>query len=668
MFLNLDATYDEYRHLNSDAHRLRTANCQEPHLTWHQAFWITQDQENETPEMMRLRTKDALDRFLLRIVERARQDPNSNCVTRPLRDNRLLLFTNVTRPQSSLLDDTFRNYHYSGRDSANGSVKPESPINLVILNERQRDIFDSDHRSVIISFDWMNLPIVIRSEFHLEYFNITVFLNIENSEISSLDLINSLKQKMEHICKNFTQNDAYIIKETGDMHELLFEKIWTKIDDTVFSHGKEFDDQMLQIFKHIVSDFRGLIIDHKTLKAQGGNQRPAARDDGKWGEAVANRYSNLLRPPGESSGRYECVANYMVDKRVLYMSVLGPQVPQAPVSSRVPVTYLLCVNQNPKLPQINEWQLGRLVHTLHLCGMSRIAALKQLGELRTAGTNLAGMDRLVAVAREAVASDAAREAVASNSDKVINTINAAHVYFNKITNAFNAATKTNYGILFRVERSRYYVSRFHENLKFLHISRIEGYQRYDNFIERRLGTTFDFIDRLGRRYERAVNSLSLLDRYNQSIKSIKIEIDQGEINKKIVRIQEVADFALLSALVPYYLTSLMHNMYPGPHNKIVTLLIWGLFLYLAFRRTLKARRKNKNNGIKNNLDTFKNTFQSISCVIFVLLCIFNFDHFIYPFISKIDNKIIHSLEKYTPDFLQITPINPASGDHVDVHP
>jgi hypothetical protein len=116
------------------------------------------------------------------------------------------------------------------------------------------------------------------------------------------------------------------------------------------------------------------------------------------------------------------------------------------------------------------------------------------------------MDRYVAVARAAV-SDA-------NADDASAAIKVAHKRFSEITTSFNKSTEADYGLLYRVERSRYYVQRFRSTVAQMRILRVEGYQKYDQFVERRLGGSFDFINRLGRRYERAVSSLSLLDEYN----------------------------------------------------------------------------------------------------------------------------------------------------------
>src|SRR5207237_9236604 len=92
-----------------------------------------------------------------------------------------------------------------------------------------------------------------------------------------------------------------------------------------------------------------------------------------------------------------------------------------------------------------------------------------------------------------------------SDEEVMRLIGIAHEKLNQITRGFLDATGT--GLSYRIERSRYYVTQFDNNVKLLRIKRLEGDQPYDQFIRRRLGSEFDLIDRLGSRYERATRNV-----------------------------------------------------------------------------------------------------------------------------------------------------------------
>jgi uncharacterized membrane-anchored protein len=146
----------------------------------------------------------------------------------------------------------------------------------------------------------------------------------------------------------------------------------------------------------------------------------------------------------------------------------------------------------------------------------RLASLKYLPSLRKVGAKLADFDQRVKSARDAL--DPHKPSTPESAD-VTDLMGRAHNAFSNMTSGFNEETKTTSGILYRIERSRYYVEQFRQSLNVLRLLRIEGYQRYDQFVERRLGPVFDYIDRLGRRYERAANSLSALDQYYLSMQA-----------------------------------------------------------------------------------------------------------------------------------------------------
>jgi uncharacterized membrane-anchored protein len=188
--------------------------------------------------------------------------------------------------------------------------------------------------------------------------------------------------------------------------------------------------------------------------------------------------------------------SYMLDGRAMYMSALAPQLPDSPDDERIPLEFIVYAHQhlpnNAKKASVNKWELGRLVNHLHRLGVLRLAALKDVKLLRDKGKRLSDLDSFI---------ERARESVATDERNAMKSIQEAHNCFNSIAADF--MKEANCDLAYRIDRSRYYVSQVRSNVEFLRIKRLEGYQPYDQFVERRVGGEFDFIDRLGRRYERA---------------------------------------------------------------------------------------------------------------------------------------------------------------------
>jgi hypothetical protein len=119
-------------------------------------------------------------------------------------------------------------------------------------------------------------------------------------------------------------------------------------------------------------------------------------------------------------------------------------------------------------------------------------------------------------------------------------------------------------------------------LELLRIDRLEGDQPYNDFVARRLGAEFDYIDRLGVRYERAVNNIVALDQNYLAMRS-------NDIQNKIQKIQELGDLALIGALLPYYVMHLLDLVVNERFIPQLTFVVWGGFGCLAICRKYISR-------------------------------------------------------------------------------
>jgi hypothetical protein len=545
----------EYRQLNSGAHRRRATNLRAPALTWHLAFWIP---ASVNPDESRRELKRTLDEFILAYCRTLTGDNDVKGIEcYPYINDAIVLFENIASKS------TF------------GFIPDAVPT------QRQSDIRDSDYPVVSIRYRWHGLTFTIRVELHTEYFSFTTFVELGTLEAPAfLELSTQLSS-----LKNLLVGDD-VSNAGAALSTYFYEVFWQRLFLRMFSRKRLTPYLHNAIFEHIFADFRSIVLSNETISFELSD-----REDGhaSWGHRAELKFRTLVT----SINEYEYTTSYMSGKRALYMSALGPQRPAVPDDERIPLTYLLYVKQrrdSSSMIPINKWQLGRLVDRIHLLGTVRLAALKNFPALRNAGTVLSQLDPLVRQARDAVT---AHRTSGQKSD-AIECINYAHERFNKITETFakETGTEAEAGLLYRIEQSRYYVEQFNTNVKNLRLSRVEGCQRYDVFVRRRLGATYDFIDRLGRRYERAISSLSMLDQNYLAIRANKTGSDVKEI-------QRYADFALIGALVPYYLLGLISHGMPS-HESIFMkdltigvsslLFSFGLFRFIEPEKHRRAKK------------------------------------------------------------------------------
>ncbi len=444
-------------------------------------------------------------------------------------------------------------------------------------NPAVKEVLDSDNRVVTVKFDWEGIAATARIELLTEYFSVTTF-----AELRPVSDIMAEYRMLKDYLKEFNEQtaDNNSNEETArasaakaeQLRKFLFYEFW---DERV---GRMFDDEGLQrslnegLFNNLFADFRGLVVSDETCKLS----KPPDFGQSKelpWGKEIDGRFLPLFSEIKD----YECAASYMLGGRAMHMTTLGPQLPEADASELLPLQYIVYVQQSDHdvagRAVVSKWQLGRLVDDLHFLGTVRLAALKYLPELREAVTRLSWLDGYVKKARDDLTGGISQP-----------DLHDAHVQLDNIKTQFNKATRTDTGILYRIERARYYIEQFNAHIGGLRLRRLDGYQRYDEFIRHRLGPVFDFINRLGVRYERAESTLSLFDQNNLSTRTQHIQEGMSKGQEEIKKIQVYGEAVLWAALVPYYLTALAdHVMVHG----VVMWIAFGVFAlgvgYATFR-------------------------------------------------------------------------------------
>ncbi|MBW7974646.1 DUF3422 family protein [Bradyrhizobium sp. BR 10289] len=567
-YIAMFKTADDYHELNAGAHRKPPKVLSAPSLVWHLAFWTNfqevgrgRDQPvnpewapNKRPEEI----NTALDGFIRELWIGLERELGSTVDVTPRIGGVNLLFGSA-----------YRNPRSDG---------------VTTLTRRQNDIFASTNRVVSLQFVWQLLDVTIRFETQAEYFTMSVFVELDRPRTNAPSGIARLNETMERVAAYLDPDrhlsagsdpatppsQEMIDQLAKDINRYSFHEFWRVFDEQVLSLGGPFRNDA--IFQRVCADFRGLIASERAVIFQDDrffkfNGPPS------WGAEAKQLLLPLIQHRIRTDHtRYECAANYMLDGRAFYLSTLGPQLPEIPDGQRVPVEFIVYAHQRvDDRTVVNKWQLGRLVSQILQLGTFRLCALKDVKWLHDAGLELSDLEEATQRARRAIARTEAYgtrpgqsvpETANQRNRVAMAEIAKAHAQLNEITGKF--LENTGSGPLYRIERSRFYVRQFEDNVKLLRILRLEGDQPYDQFIRRRLGPEFDFIDRLGVRYERAMSSIVSLDQNYLSItqnslveRATKIDEETKTIQSEIGGIQRWGEFILLAALVPYYVSHLL---------------------------------------------------------------------------------------------------------------
>jgi hypothetical protein len=164
-------------------------------------------------------------------------------------------------------------------------------------------------------------------------------------------------------------------------------------------------------------------------------------------------------------------------------------------------------------------------------------------------------------------------------------------------NAGNEKGKIKGGLAYRVERSRYYRQQFRELISADGIFPIGGFLPYHQFVERRLGATYDFINIVGMRYTRLQELITALNRQVSSAEILRLQDQIRAETGTIETLQERAEQAFFLILFPYYTSSFSLHFFSETflkeHLKVqVSILVGWLSIgaILAFREKLSETR------------------------------------------------------------------------------
>jgi Protein of unknown function (DUF3422) len=613
---------DDYPQLHSGAHRKPAIVVGSPALSRHLVLWMPagvadfrgrMEPRTDLPKLARQEWKQEIDRHLyhiyLRIVGLGAhvESPNRNPHT-----GRITLLVGVIGADLTLL--------------------PETDANL-------GDVRADDYQVISFTFTWQEMSITVRAELHTEYWSLSTVADLSRvprtNRVRTVAVVRDVYQPLGSLCAHLDRLEALIDQDARDssdfaeIHQYVYNGFWEDLFDRII--WPYLPDDVLSLGS-VIADFRGLVLGTPTSDAapskgsffQSPLNRTAEQDSSprhfvaremprhpNWAACKLEGlwpFLSIETSIGDAKidfKKYEFTASLMLGGRAIYVTALGAQPSQRAGTQGeiVPLFYVIYTDV------LNTWQIGRLVDRIHHLGTSRLAAITEVDLLRQAGHSLRVLANEVA------------DIMSANRDMDLDPrvmqgqINLTRERVSFVQRELARIRNSTAGRLeYRIERSRYYVRQFRTNLAALRIRRIEGFQPYDVFVERRLGSVFMFVDMLGVRYDRLIRDIELLYQYIHAQSLLRVSERIGRRNDAIEDVQAVGEVILLVFLMPYYLGNLLVHIFCD--EKDPNRPVWaGALLFGALLAFISVQRRNPNSTVYARYLAFADRYSAKLAVI-----------------------------------------------------
>jgi hypothetical protein len=535
--------HDHYARLMVGPHRRRVTPIGAPALVRHLVFWKPPLSSGGSDPLAAFEQRcEGIDSVIVKIYKHLRRSPKK------VVDN---LSTNgiVEANDGSKTTVLFNSFIHT----ANGEAAPPPD-----------HIAPDAHRTVKVTFDWHGIPAVLAFENHTEFVTLTTVIDASGAktpeEIARLKrnrapVFGRLHRELSAIAQERVKDDTVC----EGAHSYLYGEVWRLFHAEILT-------PIVGAQHHVgdmIADFRGLIIgvSHDARQTAGGSDdgprtvampftRPSqesafevpVRKPARWRGTDLESIWTLLNCGID--GNTELTASLFLDGRAFYATALGDQSGLVRKGAcPTPLRYLIYEDT------LNRWQLGRLASRINFAGTNRVVATMHFEALHDVGGILLNAGAML---EEALSRSLAKDKGDEESIKALRK--QVQEDYEGVEEALSELVKTEVDgpIYARIERSRFYVSQYRQIAKSLRILRVEGFQRYDEFVLQKIGPVYEYIDRLGRRFAQVQGDRSLLLRRLQALDALYEE-------RVISHAQDVADIGLLSVLVPYYTASIAEH-------------------------------------------------------------------------------------------------------------
>jgi hypothetical protein len=147
---------------------------------------------------------------------------------------------------------------------------------------------------------------------------------------------------------------------------------------------------------------------------------------------------------------------------------------------------------------------------------------------------------------------------------------------------------------YKVDRATYHFDRFTRLSEQVRIARVEGFQTYPELVKRRMEDAFAFV-RNAKDYLREIaEQRTRMSAQIGNITQIVEAHESDEEQRKIAEIQDFAEFALLTFLVPYYLGTILKYAFETLHWETAKYSVFaGLIIFFTAINLIKRGLEGK---------------------------------------------------------------------------
>jgi len=486
----------------------------------------------------------------------------------------------------------------------------------------------------LIRFWWHGIWATVRLEFHTEYITLAAILDLSvkpnrnhSAEPGGADPRRELRDRLLMLKNLFENEPTGHRQDYAAISRLLQYEIWKKFEEDVLNYAAAGKPILETALGEVFVDLRAIVTGSTMAKGQSQAAGSAKEEGGAKCKTVPQTlrrpFSHAMprkrtgrkeyRAPGRKWARdslrrlwplieserylqnFEFSVSGVFGGRALLVTALGPRPPASIMRERPwqPVCYFVHAYTD------DEWQIGRLIDRINTLASLRLAAVMEIGSLNKAGAMVEGLAKKIQDANRAIEDAIERS---NDKNKLDNWCAEAEREMHAVTQdleSINALVSGN--ILRRLERSQYYVARFQEDSKALRARRIEGFQLYTEFVNRRMGSTFGYIQYLRTRMDSINAGISALGRAYSALKIASVTVSMESLirsmtkqDAEIEKIQDFGEVALIGFLIPYYVgTLLLDHVFHVPqfrvHGLFWPFLITIFVIWVLIRNTQKQQ-------------------------------------------------------------------------------
>lgn len=472
-------------------------------------------------------------------------------------------------------------------------------------------------RTIRFDLVWNGLPITITFDSHVEHLLITTYAHLNEVAEGS-----KLWPKSDPLRPAQWRGIRSLNEDTC---EFVYHSLWEAIDDLLLP------DSPADGVGKVIADSRGLMINPHVPDIHGRRHDLGASEAELLRECWSSVYPHA--GVGPDVQRNEFTISALMNNGALHATSLGHHSPSG--TQQLPMRYIIAEHLE------NDSQRGRLLYRINRAGIARICATMHWEHLNIIGRHLRVAEARLAeglyhqrrvlqrtehvrepanagggvVPPEALAAetgspcafparlarwwstkkkiwgdysqvkrDAERESVLDdyNLDDLKTVLAECEMQMSAAD-----AQEIGGGVAYRSERSRQYVDEFNRVVADLRLGRIDGYQRYDEYVRQRLGSAFDYIGTIGDRYLRVQNGIAQMRDRQRSYDTINIA-------RGIDKAQDTADIALFAVIGPYYAAQVITKQLHVDHGWVYE----AVWLLAGLAGTMIALRKwSHRNGI-----------------------------------------------------------------------